>query len=298
MSTPEFGVEEALTFFASLGLDGAEVVVQNGYRSGIPYDADNATVMAVRKKADELGLPIVALTPYLNLYNSLDDEVRGKESVVLMRVIDMAHMLGAGSIRIYGGAFKDDETDEDGEKLRQLVKTLRQCGDYAQQFGIHLSIENHFGTMATTAKKTMAVINAVKHPQVGVLYDQANLAFFPAEEYREAIDQQKGHITWVHVKDLVYRGGKPQKFKSDAVSHISEDIRTVYSRIPGDGILDWPAILRYLRDAGGYDGWLSLEYERRWGKTDLPPAVEGLPICVARLREWLRELEQESGGKK
>ena len=289
MATPEFDVFEALRFFKKLGLDGAEIVVQTGYESGIPYEADDAFVRRVREEADALGLAVAATTPYLNRYNDLDEAVRQKEVAMLKRVIDMTRILGGGSIRIYGGAFQDEETDPDGAKLAQLVKSLRECGDYAAQYGIRLSIENHFGTMTTTAHRTMEVIKAIGHPNVGILYDQANLAFFPAEEYEEALALQKDHIFYVHVKDLVYRGGKPQKFRSDSVSHISEEIRTVYSRFPGDGVLDWPAILRGLRDIG-YDGWLSLEYERRWGKQDLPVATEGLPVCVERLRRWMAAL--------
>ena len=289
MATPEFDVFEALRFFKKLGLDGAEIVVQTGYESGIPYEADDAFVRRVREEADALGLAVAATTPYLNRYNDLDEAVRQKEVAMLKRVIDMTRILGGGSIRIYGGAFQDEETDPDGAKLAQLVKSLWECGDYAAQYGIRLSIENHFGTMTTTAHRTMEVIKAIGHPNVGVLYDQANLAFFPAEEYEEALALQKDHIFYVHVKDLVYRGGKPQKFRSDSVSHISEEIRTVYSRFPGDGVLDWPAILRGLRDIG-YDGWLSLEYERRWGKQDLPVATEGLPVCVERLRRWMAAL--------
>lgn len=289
MATPEFDVFEALRFFKKLGLDGAEIVVQTGYESGIPYEADDAFVRRVREEADALGLAVAATTPYLNRYNDLDEAVRQKEVAMLKRVIDMTRILGGGSIRIYGGAYQDEETDPDGAKLAQLVKSLRECGDYAAQYGIRLSIENHFGTMTTTAHRTMEVIKAIGHPNVGVLYDQANLAFFPAEEYEEALALQKDHIFYVHVKDLVYRGGKPQKFRSDSVSHISEEIRTVYSRFPGDGVLDWPAILRGLRDIG-YDGWLSLEYERRWGKQDLPVATEGLPVCVERLRRWMAAL--------
>ena len=289
MATPEFDVFEALRFFKKLGLDGAEIVVQTGYESGIPYEADDAFVRRVREEADALGIAVAATTPYLNRYNDLDEAVRQKEVAMLKRVIDMTRILGGGSIRIYGGAFQDEETDPDGAKLAQLVKSLRECGDYAAQYGIRLSIENHFGTMTTTAHRTMEVIKAIGHPNVGVLYDQANLAFFPAEEYEEALALQKDHIFYVHVKDLVYRGGKPQKFRSDSVSHISEEIRTVYSRFPGDGVLDWPAILRGLRDIG-YDGWLSLEYERRWGKQDLPVATEGLPVCVERLRRWMAAL--------
>lgn len=289
MSTPEFDVFEALTFFHHLGLDGAEVIIQSGYKSGIPYEADDAFVQSVRDHADKLGIAIAATTPYLNLYNNLDEEIRLAEVAQLKRVIDMTVILGGKSIRIYGGAFTDDETDPDGQKLQQLVKSLRECGDYAAAFGIRLSIENHFGTMTTTAHETMKVIRAINHPNVGVLYDQANLAFFPAEEYEEALELQKDHIFYVHVKDLVYRGGVPQKFRSDSVSHISEEIRTVYSRFPGDGVLDWPAILQGLKNIG-YDGWLSLEYERRWGKLDLPIATEGLPICTKRLRQWMAEL--------
>ena len=289
MATPEFDVFEALRFFKKLGLDGAEIVVQTGYESGIPYEADDAFVRRVREEADALGIAVAATTPYLNRYNDLDEAVRQKEVAMLKRVIDMTRILGGGSIRIYGGAFQDEETDPDGAKLAQLVKSLWECGDYAAQYGIRLSIENHFGTMTTTAHRTMEVIKAIGHPNVGVLYDQANLAFFPAEEYEEALALQKDHIFYVHVKDLVYRGGKPQKFRSDSVSHISEEIRTVYSRFPGDGVLDWPAILRGLRDIG-YDGWLSLEYERRWGKQDLPVATEGLPVCVERLRRWMAAL--------
>ncbi len=289
MATPEFDVFEALRFFAKLGLDGAEIVVQTGYESGIPYEADDAFIQRVKDEADSLGLKIAGVTPYLNRYNALDEKVRHGEVTALNRVIDMAQILGAESVRVYGGAFADNETDPGGTKFSQLVKSMRECGEYAARYGIQLSIENHFGTMTTTAQSTMKAIKAINHTNVGILYDQANLAFFPAEEYREAIALQKGWIRYVHVKDLVYRGGVPGKFKSDSVSHISEEIRTVYSRFPGDGILDWPAILQELKD-NGYDGWLSLEYERRWGKQDLPAATEGLSVCVERLRRWMSAL--------
>jgi len=289
MATPELDVFEALRFFHSIGLDGVEIVVQSDYKSGIPYEADDALLFEIKEAADLLQLEVAALTPYLNKYNDLDESIRQNEIQMLKRVIDMARVLGATGIRIYGGAFRDDETDPNDEKFHQLVKSLQECGDYATPFGICLNIENHFGTMTTTACDTMRVIRAVNRKNVGVLYDQANLAFLPAEECEEAIKLQSDAIHYVHVKDLTYRGGKPGRFRSDSVSHISEEIRTVYSRFPGDGVLDWPDILGRLKKSG-YDGWLSLEYERRWGKQDLPAATQGLPICVCRLRKWMSTL--------
>ena len=142
MATPEFDVFEALTFFHELGLDGAEIVIQSGYKSGIPYEADDAFVRSVRDHADRLGLAVAASTPYLNRYNDLDEDVRLAEVAALKRVIDMTAILGGSSIRIYGGAFKDEETDPEGKKLEQLVKSLRECGDYADGFGINVEAED------------------------------------------------------------------------------------------------------------------------------------------------------------
>ena len=62
---------------------------------------------------------------------------------------------------------------------------MRECGDYGKPHGIRLVLENHFGTMTTTAARTAEIIKEIDHPNVGILYDQANIAFFPAEEYPE-----------------------------------------------------------------------------------------------------------------
>ena len=257
--------------------------------SVVAVDEYSHTILAVGEKVRAAGLKVAGLTPYLNLYNSLDEGERRKECDDLKRVIDMARLLDTHFVRIYGGKFVDGETDEDGKKLEALVRSMRECGEYAQKNDVKLCLENHFGTMTTSAKETMRVINAIDHPAVGVLYDQANIAFFPAEEYEEAIDLQKGKIFFVHCKDLVYRGGKPQKPKFNMVSHINEEDRTVHSRIPGEGILPWPKILKRLKEIG-YDGWISLEYERRWQKIDLPDASVGMPKGANYIREILKTL--------
>ena len=286
MGTPEYSLDQAIALFARIGLEGIEIIVQtDGYRCAIPLAATDAQVLSVKDKVSGAGLQVAGLTPYLNLYNALDEQVRQKECADLKRVIDMAALLDGHCIRIYGGKFVDGETDEDGKKLQALVKSMRECGDYAAEREVKLCLENHFGTMTTTATRTAKVLHAIDHPNVGALYDQANIAFFPAEEYEEAIEVQKDKIFYVHCKDLVYRGGSPQKPKFTRVASVDEAERTVHSRIPGEGILDWPAILKKLKEIG-YDGWISLEYERRWQQIDLPDASVGM----ARGAEYIRNI--------
>ena len=290
MGAPEYTLFEAIEMFKEIGLDGIEIIIQqDGYQCAIPLDASMDYVKQVRAKCDEVGLKVSGVTPYMNLYNSLDEAEREKTCAQLRRVVDMAVILGAGFVRIYGGKLVDGETDPDGKKLAQLVKSMRECGDYCKPFSVKLCLENHFGTMTTDAHTTAKVMEAIDHPDVGVLYDQANIAFFPAEEYPEAIALQKDKIFYVHCKDLVYRGGVPRKPKFTMVSHVNEEDRTVYSRVPGDGILDWPGILKTLKGIG-YDGWISLEYERRWQPQDLPEAHDGMKRGADHIRKILQEL--------
>jgi len=290
MGTPEYALDGAIALFAQIGLDGIEIIVQtDGYRCAIPLAATDAEVLSAKEKVSRAGLLIAGLTPYLNLYNDLDEQVRQRECADLKRVIDMASLLDCHRIRIYGGKFVDGETDEDGRKLQALIKSMRECGDYAAERDVKLCLENHFGTMTTTATRTAEILREINHPHVGALYDQANIAFFPAEDYEEAIEVQKDRIFYVHCKDLVYRGGKPQKPKFTRVSSIDESERTVHSRIPGEGILDWPAILKKLKGIG-YDGWVSLEYERRWQQIDLPDASVGMARGAEYIRNIIRKL--------
>lgn len=289
MGTPEYTLPEAIQLFSTIGLDGIEIILQtDGYQCALSLFAGEDEIEATKRLCQQAGLAIPSVTPYMNLFNSLDEDERLHECQLLCRAIDVACRLGASTVRVYGGKLVTGDEDHCNEKLDRLVQSMRYCGDYARPKGIKLCLENHFGTMTTSAKITSEIVHAIDHPNVGILYDQANLAFFPAEEYKEAIALQRDKIFFVHVKDLVYRG-EPKPLVCSEVSHISEEERTVHSRIPGEGILDWPAILQCLKDSG-YDGWLSLEYERRWQTIDLPEASVGMRQACRTIKQILSNL--------
>ena len=175
------------------------------------------------------------------------------------------------------------------EKKEKLVQSMRELGDKAAKKGVTLVIENHFNTMTMSARQTVDVIREIDHPNVRILYDQANLTFTGNEDWPEAVELQKGLVGHMHVKDLVFKGADRSFVGNDDVSHPDEDSRNVITRIVGEGILEWPEILRRMK-ADGYDGWLSLEYERRWHPDDIPDASIGMKKAVEYLRETFRTL--------
>ena len=256
MGTPEYTVPEAIKLFHRIGLEGAEIVVQDGYRSGIPENCPAELLKEIRSLSEELGIRIICLTPYNSRFNALDKAVRDREIEGIKRVIGCAGYLGAEYIRIYGGNFIAGESDETGEKLENLVGSMRILGDEAGKAGIKLVIENHFNTMTVSAAESIAVSEKIAHPSVGILYDQANLTFTQQEDYREAIPLQAEKIYYMHVKDLEFKG-KNREFVSSDVSHPKEEERNVVTRIVGEGCLDWPSILAAVKKYG-YEGWRSL----------------------------------------
>ena len=273
MGTPEYTVLEAIKLFHDIGIDGAEIVVQDGYRSGISAACLPEELEAVKRAAAENGIEISALTPYNSYFNDLNDELRQKEIDDICKVIDACQFLGSHYIRIYGGNLQAGDTDHLPERRQRLVEAMRVLGDKAAGKDVTLVIENHFNTMCVSAQERVDMIREINHPNVRILYDQANLSFTGKEDYQEAIAIQQDYVAYMHVKDLVFKEGVA--FTSDEVSHPDESKRNVYTRIVGEGVVPWPEILRSVRERG-YDGWLSMEYERRWHPDDIPDASIGM----------------------
>jgi len=273
MGTPEYTVLEAIKLFHDIGIDGAEIVVQDGYRSGISAACLPEELEAVKRAAAENGIEISALTPYNSYFNDLNDELRQKEIDDIGKVIDACEFLGAHYIRIYGGNLQAGDTEALPERRQRLVEAMRFLGDKAAEKDVTLVIENHFNTMCVSARESVDMIREINHPNVRILYDQANLSFTGKEDYQEAIAVQQDYVAYMHVKDLVFKEGVA--FTSDEVSHPDESKRNVYTRIVGEGVVPWPEILRSVKEHG-YDGWLSMEYERRWHPDDIPDASIGM----------------------
>lgn len=280
LGTPEQAVPEALALFAAAGLDAAEVIYQDGYRSGLPLRDRRAAAQA-RRASNDVGIPIVGLTPYTTGINALDagpwrtavDELRG--------AIEIAEVVNADRLRVYAGSWHPGDQDH-AAHWHRLVEALCALAPEAAAAGVRLCVENHFGTMTQSAAETARLVREVDHDAVRVLYDQANLTFTHDEPYDEALRLQGDLVGHVHVKDLVFTD-PDAPFRAAETARVAASERTVRSRVVGDGILPWADILSTLAGLG-YDDVLSLEYEYRWHPADLPDPAIGFARAAVALR--------------
>jgi sugar phosphate isomerase/epimerase len=265
MATPDADAAGCLRVAAGLGLDGIELIVDAEYPSAVRPDTTAENLRSLRAAADGLGLSIVALSPYDRQLNAADTADRKRTADALRRAVDIAYELGAQHVRVLPGVAVADEDHH--AATQAAAATLRSVAPHAAQAGVWLNLENHMDTLATSAARTRALCDAVDDPQVGILYDQANLAIMGAEQPEDAVARQAGVIRHAHVKNFV-----PPATDRRPVSL-------------ADGVVDWPRTVRALLETG-YPGAFTFEYERRWYPGDLPPAEIGLPAD----RDLLRSL--------
>jgi len=286
MGTPEYSVPEAIDLFARIDMEGIEAICHDEYRSAIRTDISTAGLRELRQRAEGQGLQFAAITPYATDLNSHDLRVSVAHVDLLLRAIEIAQALGAGCVRTYPG--RESGGPGRAERFRRLVDAVRGPAEIAMKAGVRLGFENHFNTLGDSAKATVEAVRAVKHPAIGIVYDQANLTILGAEGYQEAIPLQAPYLLHVHVKDLSFKD-QPPEATSGVVESLPPEANPTICRVVGEGILPWAKIIAELKRTG-YDGWLSIEYERRWYPEVLPPAEIGMRAGADLIRRVLKEL--------
>ncbi len=176
--------------------------------------------------------------------------LRAGELAVLREWVDVAEKLGAGHIRVFGGNVPKG-TSED-QAAAWVVEILKQAADYAGSKGIILGLENH-GGITERAARIIDIVKKVDSPWVGINLDTGN---FNRDVFRQ-IEQCLPHAVNVQVKEeMVTADGKRAR-------------------------QDWDHVVRMLV-AGGYRGYLALEYELKNPEAAMPGLLKELNATIRK----------------
>lgn len=263
MAVPGMDIAEAIRLFSDLGLDGIEIVAQEGTPFNISLP--DSEIGRIISASEEYRLPVVTLTPYFWAINSADPEERKQNTDGLVRAIRLAKRMGAKFVRSYGGLADAGGTEE--EKFLRTAEALKSAGKVAAEEGITILVENHPGTMTRTGTATRKLVDAVGMPQVRALYDPCNVLNDTDEDWLTTLSCQQGTIGYIHCKDYRIRDGKRE------------------ACVVGEGVVPWLEIMDRLKNEEYY---ISFEYEKRWYPDQIEDAVTGLPRCVEYIRRAIR----------
>ena len=246
-----FELPEAIRRIADHGYAGVELLGDDPHAYFPEFDDDDLDV--VQGALDETGLAVsnVNANTAMGYYGDAppsaffepsviraDEESRSWRVEYTKQAVDLAEATGSPAVCLATGRPLPGTPPEEAHEY--LRESLHEILDYAEPRGVDVGIEFEPELLVENTDETLALIDEVGRDSLGVNLDVGHAAVY-GEDVVDSIHRSVEHITGVHLEDIV--GGRRGKH---------------YHRIPGEGDLDFEAILDALDDAG-YDGFATLE---------------------------------------
>ncbi len=263
---PKVTIEQVIEKAGALDVSGVDILHR---QMDIPEkepltDAHRGHLRKLKRHALRHGVGLICLSIHQNFVSPDRDYLRSQIEHT-RKCIEIAYELGVPCLRINSGRWNTIKDFDELMKARGIepvlpghtedegfqwcIDTLGQCIAKAEQCGVVLAVENHWG-LSRTPEGLLRIVNAFNSPWVGALMDTGNFLENPYDKLKQIAPKT------VYVQAKTYYGGG-EWYTLD---------------------LDYKRIARILADAN-YTGYVALEFE---GKA---PADEAVPKSIAMLRK-------------
>jgi inosose dehydratase len=148
---------------------------------------------------------------------------------------------------------------------KRLGKRFTEVADHMLDKGVRMAVHHHMGTVVQTAADVDRLFEN-SGDAVGLLVDTGHLTY-AGDDPVQLIRRHADRVVHVHCKDI-RRGALLACNQRDA--SFTEAVLHGLFTAPGDGIVDFPAVIKALA-AADYAGWLVQEAEQ--DPRIAPPAV-------------------------
>ena len=251
-------IENCIDLAAEMGFDGVEILHRQMERE------DDAYLQLIKKRAFANGLDLMGFSTHQGFLRP-DPAFREKNVADTNHQIELAYKMGIPTMRVNTGTWgtsKDftdlmnhrgmeppitGHTDEDGFKW--AIESLTKCLKKAEECGVVLGLENHWG-LGRTPEGLNRIVNEINSPWLQITADTGNFL----EDPYDKLDKIAPKTVLIQTK-FYYGGGTWYSLDLD------------YTRIAS------------IFKKHNYRGYVSLEFE---GKEDPKIAV---PKSLAILRK-------------
>ncbi|MNW45858.1 Inosose dehydratase [compost metagenome] len=211
-------------------------------------------IQKLKDKAQQVGIEISNYAIGANFVTDSKEAYEQEISRVLGEV-DIAHQLGVKLMRHDVASRAEPSIVHFNRDLESLADACRVIADYADEYEITTSVENH-GYYIQASDRVLALLAAVDRPNFKTTLDIGNFVCVD-ENPVVAVGKNISSASMVHIKDFYIRnsGSNPGEgwFKSAGGNYLR-------GAIAGQGDLQLWDILRIIKSSG-YDGYLSIEFE-------------------------------------
>ncbi|MBO0929678.1 sugar phosphate isomerase/epimerase family protein [Fibrella aquatilis] len=205
-----------------------------------PEFASAGRAADIKRQFAQSGVHICNLGSSAQLHHA-DRAKRTQHLDEAQRYIDLAHQLDCPFVRVFPDQLSPDQNRE--QTLALISQGLLELGTYARSSGVSVLLESH-GELTRT-DLLLPLMQQAKHPHVGLIWDIVNMWVDAHEPVGDVYRALAPYIRHVHVKDAMLQAGKPRYVP---VGQGEAPLREAIAAL----------------QAGGYNGYYSFEWEKRW----------------------------------
>lgn len=228
--------------------------------AGFTLTGNDKLIAEVKNRADEIDLPIEHYSTGADTLKDYDEAVK-----FLQKEIDTAASLGCKTFRhdlvmVFDPAYCTVQNFE--KDFPTIIKAAKELNEYAKQYNIVTSVENH-GYFMNKADNCIRLVEAVESDTFGITLDVGNFASVD-EDCVVATKKCLPYAKMVHFKDWYFRNprhmGKFEEFLTKEC--FSRTLGGVLCRgaMIGNGDLDLISISESVKDFD-YKGCVTVEFE-------------------------------------
>lgn len=240
LGCPDWSLKQIAENAKVLGFDGVELRTHSDGNHFSP-DASLASAKETAQMFRDHGAPVFSVMGYSRFAFTDKAEVAQNQELG-RKLIAIADAMGARYIRSFCGQVPKDSTVE---AMTQVISdALKPLAREAAAKNITIAMEIHDDWCV--GARLMNIIRNVDSPGIGIVYDIFNGLHAHAEPWEKTYEAIRNHISYCHIKDAYFTTGD----------------KHVYVPV-GAGETPYPAIFKKLK-AGGFDGFMSFEWEKKW----------------------------------
>lgn len=259
LACPDWSLEQCIEGAKKYGYEGLEIRLLDGEL--LPPDLSKAQRDRVKKLMQEAGLPVCCVDTSVCVAQP-DPEQRAAQVKDGIAFLEMAAQWGAPCIRVFSGPPEGTEKPAAMAAASQALEAIARRG---AELGVIVALETHdffckgvdmAEILSKVPSRFAAALWDIQHP---IRYDEAPAVSMEAMKHR---------LVHTHVKD----------------GHRPASGRDWPPALLGQGDVPVKACLDELKK-GGYQGWISLEWEKKWH-----PEIEGPDVALPQYSKGLLEM--------
>ena len=251
LGCPDWTFEQITDFAVQNGYKGLEVrgIKREMDLTKCPEFSSPEKIKATLALMNTKGLKFVNLGASAKMHFHEGAE-KDKNLAEAKSFIDLAQKINCPYVRVFPNNFPKGRTRD--QTMQTVAENLLVLGKYAKDRNVIVLLETHGDFSASD--DILKVMKAAKHPNIGLVWDIANMWTITKESPTIVYNKLKKYIHHTHIKDAKLVGDKLE-----------------YTLLGRGDVPIFEAI--DLLSKAGYQGYYSFEWEKLWHPEILEPEI-------------------------